>query len=60
MRKVTLLLTLVLLLAVNAFAQTGIGGNKSGYKKQGNTLYFKNVNGDVKIEFCSPAMFRVP
>jgi alpha-glucosidase len=59
MRKVTLFLALVLLLVVNAFAQTGIGGNKSGYKKQGNTLYFKNVNGDVQIELCSPAMFRV-
>lgn len=59
MRKVTLFLALVLMFTVNAFAQTGIGSNKSGYKKQGNTLYFKNVNGDVQIEFCSPSMFRV-
>ncbi|WP_439698060.1 glycoside hydrolase family 31 protein [Mucilaginibacter sp. AW1-7] len=59
MRKVTLFLVLVLMFTLNAFAQTGIGSNKSGYKKQGNTLYFKNVNGDVQIEFCSPSMFRV-
>jgi alpha-glucosidase (family GH31 glycosyl hydrolase) len=59
MKKVSLFLAFVLLVVVNAFAQTGIGGNKSGYKKQGNTLYFNNANGDVKIEFCSPSMFRV-
>jgi alpha-glucosidase len=59
MRKATLFLAFVLLITLHAFAQTGIGGNRSGYKKQGNTLYFKNVNGDVQIEFCSPVMFRV-
>ncbi|SEN64497.1 Alpha-glucosidase, glycosyl hydrolase family GH31 [Mucilaginibacter gossypiicola] len=59
MKKVSLFLAFVLLGVVNAFAQTGIGSNKSGYKKQGNTLYFNNANGDVKIEFCSPSMFRV-
>jgi alpha-glucosidase (family GH31 glycosyl hydrolase) len=59
MKKVSLFLVLVLLVVVDVFAQTGIGSNKSGYKKQGNTLYFNNANGDVKIEFCSPSMFRV-
>ncbi|MDN5288300.1 MAG: alpha-glycosidase [Mucilaginibacter sp.] len=59
MRKASLFFAFVLLIAMNAFAQTGIGSNKSGYTKHGNTLYFKNANGDVQIEFCSSAMFRV-
>jgi len=59
MRKVFLFFVFAFLISIAAFAQTGIGGNKSGYKKQGNTLYFTNTNGDVQIEFCSPAMFRV-
>ncbi len=59
MRKISLFLAFVLLVVAGASAQTGIGSNKSGYQKQGNTLYFSNANGDVKIEFCSPSMFRV-
>ena len=59
MRKISLFLAFILFGVVNAFSQTGIGSNKSGYKKQGNTLSFNNANGDVKIEFCSPSMFRV-
>ncbi|TKC10461.1 DUF4968 domain-containing protein [Pedobacter polaris] len=39
-------------------AQT-IGNYKSGYKKTGNTLSFLTTNGEVRLEFCSPEIFRV-
>ncbi|WP_040626427.1 glycoside hydrolase family 31 protein [Mucilaginibacter paludis] len=52
-------LLLILLIAAKANAQTGIGANKLGYKKSGNVLIFSNANGDVRLEFCSPSMFRV-
>jgi alpha-glucosidase (family GH31 glycosyl hydrolase) len=57
--KTILLFLAFVLIGVAAFAQTGIGSNKSGYKKDGNTLFFSNASGDVKIEFCSASMFRV-
>ncbi|MDR6942997.1 glycoside hydrolase family 31 protein [Mucilaginibacter pocheonensis] len=59
MKKIFMLVGFVLLMAINARAQTGIGVNKLGYKKQGNTLTFSNSNGDVRLEFCSPSMFRI-
>ncbi|RZL39158.1 MAG: DUF4968 domain-containing protein, partial [Pedobacter sp.] len=36
-----------------------IGNYKSSYKKQGNVLSFLTTNGEVKIEFCTPEIFRV-
>ncbi len=53
------ILVFIFLFSINADAQKGIGSYKSGYKKEGNTLFFSNTNGDVKIEFCSPTVFRV-
>ena len=54
-----LLFSFALLIGSTVCAQTGIGSCKSGFKKDGNTLFFSNTNGDVKIEFCSPTTFRV-
>lgn len=54
-----LFLALLLTFVVKVNAQTGIGAYKSGFKKQGNMLSFSNANGDVRLEFCSPSMFRV-
>jgi len=53
-----ILFTLCLLFAIKANAQ-GIGDNASGYKTQGNIISFSNTNGDVRIEICSPTIFRV-
>lgn len=36
-----------------------IGNYKSGYKKTGNVLSFLTTNGEVKLEFCTPAIFRL-
>ena len=57
MKHIFIFISLIALV-ISAKAQTGIGSN-TGYKKEGNTLLFHNTNGDVKLEFCSPAMFRV-
>ncbi|WP_421939003.1 glycoside hydrolase family 31 protein [Pedobacter sp.] len=40
-----------------AEAQT-IGNYQSGFKKNRNTISFLTTNGAVKLEFCSPDMFR--
>lgn len=44
------------IITVNA---QNIGSYKSGYKKQGNVVSFLTTNGEVKIEFCTPEVFRV-
>lgn len=59
MKYISFILAITLFISVKANGQTGIGSNQSGYKRQGNTLTFSNTNGDVKLEFCSPTMFRV-
>src|SRR5882757_11017144 len=46
-------------LSLGLSAQQPIGDNKTGFKKQGNDFLFSNTNGDVKISFCSPGLFRV-
>jgi len=40
-------------------AQEPLGNNTAGYKKQGSDFLFSNTNGDVKISFCTPDLFRV-
>jgi len=59
MKYISFILAITLLIAVKVNGRTGIGSNRSGYKRQGNTLTFSNINGDVRLEFCSPTMFRV-
>src|SRR5476651_376330 len=59
MKYISFILAITLLIAVKANGRTGIGSNRSGYKRQGNTLTFSNTSGDVRLEFCSPTMFRV-
>ncbi|PWG78976.1 glycoside hydrolase family 31 protein [Pararcticibacter amylolyticus] len=36
-----------------------VGNYSSGFKKEGNEYHFRNGNADVKLEFCTPGMFRV-
>ncbi len=40
-------------------AQENIGSAKTRFKKQGNDIFFSNTNGDVRITFCTPDLFRV-
>ncbi len=40
-------------------AQTPVGNYRSGFKKQGNEVTFSATNADVRIDFCTPSMFRV-
>lgn len=54
-----ILSNLFVLLAVLGTKAGDIGDYKSGFKKNGNELYFSNTNGDVKLEFCTPGVFRV-
>ncbi|MBC7913489.1 MAG: glycoside hydrolase family 31 protein [Pyrinomonadaceae bacterium] len=48
-------------LAVFCFSVQGqtVGNYMSGFRKQGNEIFFTNTNSEVKIEFCTPGMFRV-
>lgn len=40
------------------YAQT-IGNLTSGYKKQANVYSFTTTNGAIKLEFCTPEIFRL-
>jgi len=40
-------------------AAQGIGHYKSGFQKKGNEFSLVTSNGEMKIEFCTPSMFRV-
>ncbi|RYE03685.1 MAG: DUF4968 domain-containing protein [Sphingobacteriaceae bacterium] len=52
------LIGLLLFLPLINQAQS-IGSYVSGYKKTGNQLTFTTSGGEVKLDFCTPAMFRV-
>lgn len=41
-----------------AFSQT-IGDYKSGFKRIGNAISFTTTKGEVKLDFCTPEMFRI-
>lgn len=45
-------------LSITAFCQE-VGNYKSGYKKTGNTLSFTSTAAVVKLEICTPEMFRL-
>ncbi|MBB6239275.1 alpha-glucosidase (family GH31 glycosyl hydrolase) [Pedobacter sp. AK013] len=49
-------LSLIFTLAI-ARSQS-IGDYKSGFKKTGNTISFLTTRGAVKLEFCTPEIFR--
>lgn len=48
-----------LLLSLSAQAQTPVGNYQSGFRKQGNKISFATTNADVRLNFCTPSMFRV-
>lgn len=50
-------LVFVFTLAI-AHAQT-IGDYKSGFKRQGNLVSLITANGEVRVEVCTPEMFRL-
>jgi alpha-glucosidase len=53
-----ILAVVLILWSSMAFSQT-IGNYKSGFKRQGNALSFTTTNGEVKLDFCTPEMFRI-
>lgn len=62
MMKNTIQVLIVLILCILSMmtkAQQGIGDYQSGFRHDGNTIYFSNENADVRIAFCTSAMFRV-
>lgn len=50
---------LLIFIAYSGFSQTSVGDYQSGFKTEGNTVYFSNSQADVRLEFCTPSMFRV-
>lgn len=57
LKKISKLLSLVLLpFMLNA---QSIGSYTSGFKRTGNELSFLTTGGQVKLEFCTPGIFRV-
>ena len=48
----------LLLWSSTAFSQT-IGDYKSGFKRQGNAISFTTTEGEVKLDLCTPEMFRI-
>lgn len=57
MKKLSVAFVL-LLVSLFSFSQQ-IPGNYKSYKKAGNEFLFSGSGGDLKIEFCTPSMFRV-
>jgi alpha-glucosidase (family GH31 glycosyl hydrolase) len=58
MAKTKFLLAFLLLSSFLSFSQQSIGNYKN-YKRNGNEFLFPASSGNVKIEFCTPSMFRV-
>lgn len=54
-----ILFFIIYTLALAGVAQTGVGNYQAGYARKGNDLFFSTTNADVKIDFCTPEMFRV-
>jgi alpha-glucosidase len=57
MKKEFVAAVLLLFIFTHAKAQQ-MGNYKSGFKKQGNIVSFLTNSAAVKIEFCTPEMFR--
>jgi alpha-glucosidase len=56
--RIAAALIIFILTVYNAAAQD-IGAYRSGFQKKGNEFSFVTSTGSMKIEFCTPAMFRV-
>ncbi|MFW0718466.1 glycoside hydrolase family 31 protein [Pedobacter sp. N23S346] len=48
----------LMLWSSTAFSQT-IGDYKSGFIRQGNAISFTTTKGEVKLDLCTPEMFRI-
>lgn len=55
----SVILLLLCLQAWSVKAQQTIGNYQSGFRQEGNEVYFSTSEGGVKLEFCTPDMFRV-
>lgn len=56
--KRILILTVLLAFALNIKAETP-ATETTPYTRNGNEVLFKAATGDVKLEFCTPDMFRI-
>lgn len=53
-------LKLIILLLIPFVAKTQSAGSyKSGFKRQGNKIFFLTTGGQLRLEFCTPGMFRL-
>ncbi|MDB5263005.1 MAG: glycoside hydrolase family 31, partial [Adhaeribacter sp.] len=53
------LILLISLPTITLMGQTPVGNYQSGFLRQGNELFFSTTQADVRIDFCTPEMFRV-
>jgi alpha-glucosidase (family GH31 glycosyl hydrolase) len=49
----------IALSVATTLAQTPVGNYQSGFERQGNEISFSTTNADVRLNFCTPSMFRV-
>ncbi|MGO4877535.1 glycoside hydrolase family 31 protein [Pedobacter psychrotolerans] len=49
---------LLMFLSTVVFGQT-IGDYKNAFKRQGNSIFMNMTNGVVKLDLCTPGMFRI-
>lgn len=59
MIKNTLAFLVMLLFTISVTKAQTIGDYKGGFKKQGNLVLFTTTNGQVRLEFCTPGVFRL-
>lgn len=59
MIKNTLAFLMMLFFAIPITKAQNIGDYKGGFKKQGNLVLFTTTNGQVRLEFCTPEVFRL-
>jgi len=52
-------LAFVLILSSFAVGAQSIGDYKNGFKRNGNAVSFLTTKGEVKLDFCTPEMFRL-
>ena len=57
--KRSLLSFFVLAFSLSAAAESPAPGGRGTFTRDGNVLTFAAPEGDVRLEFCTPALFRV-